>query len=1187
MHRFSVFFVLWLWFVPYTIYGQRTVSGRVVEAGSNDPISGASVFIANTSMGDITDSTGRYQLKIPAGGSYNLTVSYVGYQPVFKDIEPGTTAIELDVFMKPHELEEVTVSSKVKFRRKDINLFWNTILGKSPSKRTIYAANPESVYYYYNTQTGILTVTCREPLFIINNETGYQIQYVQDRFTHNYKTDISSWSGKHMFTELIPESDRQKAVWDQNRKKVYRVSMSNFIKSLYHNTLLENGFLLAYPKIEEKSKAGDLIQYVNPNQFLSDAAADGGKTLSIPPGIKDLMLVCFGKPVSDLDLFDVNEAKNDVSKWQRTGLYRNILQTPGVPVRIFPDGTFNKPPLLLTCFLSGSLTGLDLKLPVEYMPDFDSEADPVIVEEDIVAVNISGIQDSIYKQLELFPQEKIHLHTDRNMYVPGERIWFTAFVVDAFTHRSPTFSQYAYVELVNASDSLVRRVMVRRDEFGLFHGNIFLSDFVPEGNYTLRAYTRYMENLGDDYFFKKHIRINNLNVGLPHPDRFAVSSPSPSLSGGQLYDVSFYPEGGYLVEDINCRVAFKALNSKGAAESITGVIVDNDNNRIAEINTVHAGMGSFAFTPEAGKTYFLNCKNQSGTTNRFQLPPAQKTYALSVGFQKDRYFVEVRSSPDMPELPLFLLVHCRGEILYFDLWNYQDGAITFSGDLFPSGVIQIALFDGNLNPVSERLIFNKNDDQAKLVFSSDKLYYQKREKVSVEIAVTDFDGFPLTGYASIAVTDDRDIAVETGHTIASSLLLSSELRGYIESPAYYLNDDKDAGYALDLLMMTHGWRRYELSDAIKGNYTFPGIGFEEIKKITGTVNRRFLRRPAANSEVTIFSSYGITDQIETDSAGLFTFYVHPPDSVSYKLLARGQRGNENVELTIIPEQFPVIKHAPNSPAFMPADTSRANQVTDVPSDFLLKAEQRSKYDDDIRFIQLDEVTVTASAVAKKDELRLKYAFNASSDATLYREDIEKRNAQSVTELLKMIPGLQVINNSEVYIRGSQILAGGAQPLVVIDGVIQASLEIDGVIQASLEDLSVHDVENIDVFKGSSASYFGARGMYGVISVTTRRGRSATDVNESAGLNAVSLFPLGFQKPVEFYAPRYDTAAAKSLSIPDYRTTIFWKPDVLIDDDGKASIEFYTADFPTTYSVVIEGLSNDGEIIRQVETIEVK
>ena len=243
-----------------------------------------------------------------------------------------------------------------------------------------------------------------------------------------------------------------------------------------------------------------------------------------------------------------------------------------------------------------------------------------------------AIQDSLYRQIELFPQEKIHLHTDRNMYIPGEKIWFKAYVVDAFSHKSPTYSQYAYIELINSSDSLLHRVMVSPDDNGLFHGNIFLSEFIPEGDYTLGAYTRYMENLGDDYFFKKNIRISNLN---------AEVKPEKKQSNVQ-YDVSFFPEGGYMTEGVVCKVAFKALNKNGESESITGEVVDGNGNILEKINTVFAGMGSFNIIPKTDEEYFLRCKNLSGQEKRFKLPAAQKTYSLAVGYRNDSHLVGVK-----------------------------------------------------------------------------------------------------------------------------------------------------------------------------------------------------------------------------------------------------------------------------------------------------------------------------------------------------------------------------------------------------------------------------------------------------------------------------------------------------------------------------------------------------------------
>ena len=783
-------------------------------------------------------------------------------------------------------------------------------------------------------------------------------------------------------------------------------------------------------------------------------------------------------------------------------------------------------------------------------------------------MTLDAVQDSVINQLEFFPQEKIHLHTDRTMYISGEKIWFKAYAVDAISHQSPTYSQYAYIELINSADSLVHRVMVTPDENGLFHGYLFLSDLIPEGDYTLRAYTRHMENLGDDYFFKKPVHIDNLK---PMPER-RTSQPRAN------YDVFFFPEGGNLVEGTFGRVAFKALNQQGASESVTGEIVDNEGNVIvSDIVTVFAGMGSFPLIPQQGKEYFLVSKNSSGQEKRFKLPPAIKSYALNAVSRNNRHFIFVKKSPDIPERPFYLLVHSKGEVLYFDSWNHNREFITFSNSQLPSGVLQALLFDEFMNPVSERLIFNKTEDQVKLAFSLDKSYYAKREKVSSEIYITDTEGNPLEGHVSIAITDNKDIAIDSLNTITSSLLLSSELRGYIESPGYYLQNHKYAEEALDHLMMTHGWRRYEVSEAIKGNYMLPKTEFEFMKEISGSVKNLF-GRPVANGEVIIMSSDGDIGETATDSNGLFSIHAHYPDSIKFFVQTKNQRGKDHVELIINHEKFPKLKYVPVSLLVFPARAEQKSQpinnATDVSFDFLKKAEQRAQYDENIKILYLDEVVVTAKRrVDPRDEVRLDvFLSNRHSNVTIYREDIEKKVPLKVSDLLYNIVGVYVSQNGLISIRGS-----GRPPLLLLDG-----MPYDG----SLNDLSVQDIESIDVFKGGGIAIFGGRGADGVISVTMKRGLSD---NYSSGnsFNNTSYTPIGYQKPVEFYSPKYDTPQSKNLNIPDYRTTIYWKPDLLVPDDGKASFYFYTSDFPTTYSVVIEGISYDGKIIRQVETIIVR
>ena len=809
-------------------------------------------------------------------------------------------------------------------------------------------------------------------------------------------------------------------------------------------------------------------------------------------------------------------------------------------------------------------------------------------------MTLDAVQDSILKQLTSSPQEKIHLHTDRTIYIPGEKIWFKAYLVDAFTHQAPTYSQYVYAELIDASDLLVHRVMVTNDDNGLFHGFISLSGKTPAGDYTLRAYTRYMENLGDDYFFKKNIRIaeSGGNRGSRGSEE-NTSSPSGELGGA--FDVSFFPEGGNLVEGLVCRVAFKALNRQGTSAVISGEIVDSEGNSIVDVSTVFAGMGSFAFIPEQGVTYYLDCTNSAGQAKRFKLPTATKTLSLSTGFRNGQHFIQVKKSPGIAEPPLYLLVHNKGEVCYFAPWNHRAGYISIPKEQLPAGVIQIVLLDSGMNPVSERLVFNKNDISEYVDFYTDKTIYGKHENVKVSLSTPSLLGrvgvrFPLgragvgSSHFSVAVTDDKDMAIDSLNTITANLLLSSELRGYIEFPGYYLQDHADAEYALDHLMMTHGWRRYDLSEVIKGNYSLPAAGYELEKEITGLVRSGLFDRPMVNGEVVVFSSDGEYNETVTDAGGRFRFGLHYPDSVSFFVQAKNQKGGESVDLIINTEQFPALKYAPVSLSLLPAAPAQENILID----FISKAGQRAQYDEDMKVFDLEEVVVTANRIEKRDIERLKFPFNRFSNVTIYKEAFDRSGVTDLIELIyRETPGAQVIyvgGIKQLFLRPRGTITGLHPPLIVINGIPLSWQPGDPI--TPLDEINIYEVESIDVFQGTGAAVFGMKGGNGVISITTKSASSNIKEKEIK-TNSVTVTPLGFQKPVEFYAPRYDTPASRYSGIPDYRTTIYWKPDLVVSDEGQASFEFYTADFSTIYSVVIEGLTSDGKIVRQVEKIVVR
>ena len=315
MRHNKLFLSILFCLISFTLAAQRTISGRVTDEESGEPVANASVFIANTTIGVTTDATGYYQLKLSREGISRFVVSHVGYESVYADIEPERVSVIFDVALKTATMEEVTVAAKARFRKYDVDLFWRTILGQKPTKN-IQPLNPEAVYYYFNSATGKLTVTCREPIQIVNYETGYRIDYFLNHFTHDYINDITDWDAEHRFTELEPKTLTQKNKWDKKRKYVHSVRIANFIESLHHHTMLENGFIFIWEhkkdfRISEtifdsslgissrttlfKTIEGSTQDRVNDKMFLSTDSVTGRKKFYIPPEM-NVLLICYGAP---------------------------------------------------------------------------------------------------------------------------------------------------------------------------------------------------------------------------------------------------------------------------------------------------------------------------------------------------------------------------------------------------------------------------------------------------------------------------------------------------------------------------------------------------------------------------------------------------------------------------------------------------------------------------------------------------------------------------------------------------------------------------------------------------------------------------------------------------------------------------------------------------------------------------
>ncbi|MCD7915752.1 MAG: hypothetical protein LUG96_11225 [Tannerellaceae bacterium] len=575
---------------------------------------------------------------------------------------------------------------------------------------------------------------------------------------------------------------------------------------------------------------------------------------------------------------------------------------------------------------------------------------------------------------------------DKPSYIAGEDIWFRAHLVEAQTHRPDTTSRYIYAELINPLKNIVHRVKVRNEE-GAYSGYIPTAEDLPEGDYSVRFYTRYMEGLGDDYFFKRNIRIGsplsgfyrtestfnykdeaNIDIEIqfvelvnhspivPEKIRLTVgdgrvrhlkADPQGQLHTSFKYDsqktsvlyleyeykgkthaqyisvppsensfdVAFFPEGGVFPANTLTKIAFKAINSDGLGEDIEGVIVNYRGDTLQHFASRHLGMGFFWCMATSEDHLSAICKNKNGKEKTFILPVADQTgLSLQLNHNREEIRVLINQSPEFSRTDdLYLVIHSRGAHISTIPWPGNKQMVILPQDVFPSGVIHLLLVNQQMIPISERLLFHINkEEQVNLRFSTDRFSYGKREKAEATFSVTDYANQPLEGNFSVSVTDNNDLLPDHRVTIYSYLLLSSELKGYIEEPASYFKNEspKEESENLDVLLLTQGWRRYHIEKLLKGELEEPRGFMEGSSYITGHVKDGLqLNKPAAGYTVSLYSfQYLFFEETETDEHGNFRFEnFELPDSVHYVVQSKTKKGKKGGLLTIDEETFPAVE----------------------------------------------------------------------------------------------------------------------------------------------------------------------------------------------------------------------------------------------------------------------------------------
>ncbi len=783
-------------------------------------------------------------------------------------------------------------------------------------------------------------------------------------------------------------------------------------------------------------------------------------------------------------------------------------------------------------------------------------------------VSAQTVPDSLIKhmrrQLSLYPQEKISLHTDRTVFLPGDSIFLKAYVTDASTLVPTLKSQFVYVELLDSKRRLLQRKRMIASN-NLYTGYLNLPHDQQPGVYYLWSYTLYSAQLKD------YDCIIPIQVGSEEREDVKTNSkiPSPVLR--------FFPEGGYLVEGSVCMVGFEATTKDGDSLSISGEIVDKTGQVVSHFSTSHQGLGRFPLSVKAGEKYTAICRYVNGQSFSFPLPEGRDDVAcLQCRQRTNDTQIITNCGKAFHGRQLHLLVHCRGQIV-----SYQDieaGAMYhLSPQSLPAGVNSILLLDDEAHVLSERLIFSSNTDiSMPLTIESTHHKYGIRDSIPLHLTLPGLNEGEFA-FLSLSVTDDGITRGCHSPSLWSQLLLSSDIQGYIANTDDYFfpvwqHDN------LDLLMMVNGWRRYDMPAVLQGNYSRPTVEYEHSQSVKGRIRSVFKNQPVDSVQVSLaIMKQKYINGTFTDAEGRFEFHDlnFSEDADAYVYASRKK------------DRRCVVEIDQQRPPLLP-DIIQTKGFTQWKPWVNFDEELLEAYSQDSHL--LEEVVVKGNAPTYiVDQPNMSFDRNSI-----------KEGKYADFAMLLLCTNCLYIDNENEEIKLDPAYATGIERLSLAGGSNSASIEstantatdtsseesyaswpsvrlyVNGseVPNASFHDISLGDVERVDLYLGSRAWIFGVT-EGGVLDITIRGGlHRATDNIFNNKIVRIE----GYQAPAEYYFSRYPKDSVPSEMFPDVRRTLYWNPYLRMVKDSPMSLDFYSADIPTSYTVRVEGITNYGRIV---------
>jgi hypothetical protein len=785
--------------------------------------------------------------------------------------------------------------------------------------------------------------------------------------------------------------------------------------------------------------------------------------------------------------------------------------------------------------------------------------------------NIDQIKNYFISNSIRLPADKVFLHLDRNLYQPGDTIRFQAYIKDRQTGIFETKSPSLHCMLVNSFSTTIDS-----SRFRIINSSASGWLKIPEdqqfGDYSVIAFTGKMMNYNPAFVFSAPVRIDRLrpvnNPSLSKSDSAGYQSDN-ILFPQTTVDLRFLPEGGTLIYGIKQKLAFNAVTSTGKTLKIAGFIKNQKGEIISSFKSGNYGPGSVEFTPNERDTLtaVLDGDEFSGMT--WQLPvPSVSGVALKVKNNEDG-ILDITIDPRNVTSQKFILAMSMNEVLVLSGEVKADSTRNFriNTDELPIGTACLTLFDDKLNPVAERLVFINSWRKLNFEISTLKAQFSRGEETELTISSKDIDGEYCGAIVSVSIIDSM-----SGYY---NQMPVREIEGYmLFDDEFYNNlplkirmeglsniDDEN----IDLLLLTYGWRRFNLKESSGSEYANKIMEYDFLTIKSATQGKK------VRDEIKVMSIEGsemIILKPGTNNEFILRFDTLSPEVRQIIIMPDDSKSKNSLPVTV---EFQGNKNF----------TDRAKSLQTTIRGFVLDIPLSKKTETDFGLdsaIMIEPVTIKGYKEKKQPSLnkyQLQYQFANTTTVTKQ----EMTNCFTLEDILvRLQPYILDTRKKLIYFRPTRAVRGLPSPaLFVIDDV--PLFDGTGNSYSLISELPASQIESVTALKNNRGyTFYGSEANGGVVFVTTK-GKAMMDGSykeEAAKGPPVKndlIRPVRiYRSEIEYYIPKREEV----LTNPEYqyRPTILWQNEIILDGKGVAKIRFPNNMVKGTVMVIVNGVSVD-------------